>query len=56
MRDALITYATEIEYPTEAVIASYLDTEVLGFADFKPGRGQKKARSHPQNKANPTII
>jgi hypothetical protein len=44
IRDALITRATEIEYPVEAVIemaiASFLDTEALGFADCKPGRGQ----------------
>ncbi|OUL19882.1 hypothetical protein BV378_32235 [Nostoc sp. RF31YmG] len=36
--------AAEIEYPVEAVIemaiASFLDTEALGFADCKPGRGQ----------------
>ncbi|RUT05254.1 hypothetical protein DSM106972_040750 [Dulcicalothrix desertica PCC 7102] len=41
---ALIAHATEIEYPIEAVIemaiASFLDTEALGFADCKPGRGQ----------------
>ncbi|MDM9585859.1 MULTISPECIES: hypothetical protein [unclassified Nostoc] len=41
---ALITRATKIEYPIEAVIemaiASFLDTEALGFADCKPGRGQ----------------
>jgi hypothetical protein len=41
---ALIARATEIEYPIEAVIemaiASFLDTEALGFADCKPGRGQ----------------
>jgi hypothetical protein len=44
IREALITRATEIEYPVEAVIemaiASFLDTEALGFADCKPGRGQ----------------
>lgn len=44
IRSALITRATEIEYPVEAVIemaiASFLDTEALGFADCKPGRGQ----------------
>jgi hypothetical protein len=44
IRDALIARATEIEYPIEAVIemaiASFLDTEALGFADCKPGRGQ----------------
>jgi hypothetical protein len=41
---ALVTRAAEIEYPIEAVIemaiASFLDTEALGFADCKPGRGQ----------------
>jgi hypothetical protein len=41
---ALIARAAEIEYPIEAVIemaiASFLDTEALGFADCKPGRGQ----------------
>ena len=43
IREALIARATEIEYPVEAVIemaiASFLDTEALGFADCKPGRG-----------------
>jgi hypothetical protein len=41
---ALTARAAEIEYPIEAVIemaiASFLDTEALGFADCKPGRGQ----------------
>jgi hypothetical protein len=41
---ALVARVTEIEYPIEAVIemaiASFLDTEALGFADCKPGRGQ----------------
>jgi hypothetical protein len=41
---ALITRASEIEYPVEAVIemaiASFLDTEAIGFIDCKPGRGQ----------------
>jgi hypothetical protein len=36
--------ADEIEYPIEALvemaIASFWDTEALGFADCKPGRGQ----------------
>ncbi len=40
----MVARATEIEYPIEAVvemaIASFLDTEALGFADCKPGRGQ----------------
>jgi hypothetical protein len=44
IRFALIDRATEIEYPIEAVvemaIASFLDTEALGFIDCKPGRGQ----------------
>ena len=44
IRIALIARATEIEYPIEAVvemaIASFLDTEALGFVDCKPGRGQ----------------
>ena len=44
IRAALIARAAEIEYPIEAVvemaIASFLDSEALGFADCKPGRGQ----------------
>ncbi|WP_309737682.1 hypothetical protein [Chamaesiphon sp. OTE_20_metabat_361] len=44
IRAAMIARAAEIEYPIEAVvemaIASFLDTEALGFADCKPGRGQ----------------
>jgi hypothetical protein len=44
IREALVVRAAEIEYPIEAVIemaiASFLDTEALGFADCKPGRGQ----------------
>ncbi|MBD2593572.1 hypothetical protein [Nostoc spongiaeforme] len=44
IRTALIARAAEIEYPIEAVvemaIASFLDSEALGFADCKPGRGQ----------------
>jgi len=44
IRTALIDRATEIEYPIEAVvemaIASFLDSEAIGFADCKPGRGQ----------------
>lgn len=44
IRTALMARAAEIEYPIEAVIemaiASFLDTEALGFADCKPGRGQ----------------
>lgn len=44
IQTALIARAAEIEYPIEAVIemaiASFLDTEALGFVDCKPGRGQ----------------
>jgi hypothetical protein len=44
IRTALIARAAEIEYPIEAVvemaIANFLDSEALGFADCKPGRGQ----------------
>jgi len=44
IRVALLARATEIEYPITAVlemaIASFLDSEALGFADCKPGRGQ----------------
>ncbi len=44
IRTALLDRAAEIEYPIERVvemaIASFLDTEALGFADCKPGRGQ----------------
>lgn len=44
IRKALVERAAEIEYPIEAVIemaiASFLDSEALGFADCKPGRGQ----------------
>ena len=44
IQNALAARAEEIEYPIEAVlemaIASFLDTEALGFADCKPGRGQ----------------
>jgi hypothetical protein len=44
IRAALVARAAEIEYPVEAVvemaIASFLDSEALGFADCKPGRGQ----------------
>jgi len=44
IRTALVERAAEIEYPVEAVvemaIASFLDSEALGFADCKPGRGQ----------------
>ncbi|HEY9827507.1 MAG TPA: hypothetical protein V6D19_18875 [Stenomitos sp.] len=44
IQKALVARASEIEYPIEAVIemaiASFLDTEALGFADCKPGRGQ----------------
>ena len=44
IRAALVARAAEIEYPVEAVVemalASFLDSESLGFADCKPGRGQ----------------
>jgi hypothetical protein len=44
IRTALVARAAEIEYPVEAIvemaIASFLDTEALGFTDCKPGRGQ----------------
>jgi hypothetical protein len=44
IRMALLDRAAEIEYPIERVvemaIASFLDTEALGFADCRPGRGQ----------------
>jgi hypothetical protein len=44
IRAALIDRAAQIEYPVAAVvemaIASFLDSEALGFADCKPGRGQ----------------
>ncbi|MDB9307747.1 hypothetical protein PN471_03615 [Aphanizomenon sp. CS-733/32] len=44
IQDALISRATEIDYPVEAIIemaiASFLDTEALSFADCKPGRSQ----------------
>jgi hypothetical protein len=44
IRTAILARATAIEYPIEAVVemafASFLDSEALGFADCKPGRGQ----------------
>ena len=44
IQTALLSRATEMDYPIEAVIemaiASFLDTEALGFADCQPGRGQ----------------
>jgi hypothetical protein len=44
IRTAMLARAAEIEYPIELVvemaIASFLDTEALGFVDCKPGRGQ----------------
>ena len=51
IRPALISRAAEIEYPmleeplsaneavVEMAIASFLDTEALGFVDCQPGRG-----------------
>jgi hypothetical protein len=44
IRIAMLDRANEIEYPIEAIvemaIASFLNTEALGFVDCKPGRGQ----------------
>ncbi|MBW4497196.1 MAG: hypothetical protein KME26_29895 [Oscillatoria princeps RMCB-10] len=44
IRIALLARAASIEYPIEAVVemalASFLDSEALGFADCQPGRGQ----------------
>jgi hypothetical protein len=44
IRTGLIDRAAEIEYPIKAVvemaIASFFDTEALGFVACKPGRGQ----------------
>ena len=44
IKSALLDRATDLEYPIEMVvemaIASFLDSEALGFADCKPGRGQ----------------
>ena len=44
IREALIAKAAEIEYPIEAIVemalASFLDSEALGFADCQPGHGQ----------------
>ena len=44
IRAAMLDRAAKIEYPIEAIvemaIASFLDTEALGFVDCKPGRGQ----------------
>lgn len=44
IRVALNDHAQDIDYPIEAVvemaIASFLDSEALGFADCQPGRGQ----------------
>ena len=44
IKTALLDRATEIEYPIEMVvemaIASFLDSEALGFVDCKPERGQ----------------
>ena len=44
IKTALLDRATEIEYPiemfVEMAIASFLDSEALGFVDCKPGRGQ----------------
>ena len=44
IREALIARVEAIEYPIESVVdmalASFLDSEALGFADCQPGRGQ----------------
>ena len=44
IKTALLDRAPDIKYPIEMVvemaIASFLDSEALGFADCKPGRGQ----------------
>jgi len=44
IKAALIARAAKIEYPIataiEMAIASFIDTEALGFVDCKPGRGQ----------------
>jgi hypothetical protein len=44
IRAAMLDRANEVDYPIEAIvemaIASFLDTEALGFVDCKPGRGQ----------------
>ena len=44
IKAALIARAAKIEYPIAAAIAisiaSFLDTEALGFVDCKPGGGQ----------------
>ena len=48
IKSALIAYATELEYPVEAVIemaiASFLDEDALSFLDCKPmtARGSLK--------------
>ena len=40
IKAALIARAAKIEDPIAISIASFLDTEALGFVDCKPGRGQ----------------
>jgi len=40
IKAALIARAAKIEYPIAISIASFLDTEALGFVDCKPGGGQ----------------
>ena len=44
LKAALIARGAEIEYPIAVSIAisiaSFFDTEALGFVDYKPGRGQ----------------
>jgi hypothetical protein len=44
IRQAFTKRVAEINYPVEALIemalAGYLDSEAIGFADFKPKRGK----------------
>jgi hypothetical protein len=48
IRQSIIDRAAAIEYPVEAIIemaiAGYLDSEAIGFADCKPGRGSSSDR------------
>jgi hypothetical protein len=49
IRAALLTYATEIEYPVEAVlemaIAGFLDPDSVSFVDCQPLSGDRLART-----------
>jgi hypothetical protein len=51
IRQALVDRAAEVGYPVEAIIevaiAGYLDSEAIGFADCKPGRGSSSDRIVP---------